>query len=144
MRNVAAVYGENGIIPWAVGNVDPYNLCIDNRPIVRRKWRYFDSLPIEGKANVAALCGGNGIAASGDRLLRFAPCRVCKQTSSSPLRTKKICFLKITSKSVGATCGRPSKTMKFYVIHGGYLAKKHLQTCRAVARLAPKTKEGFM
>ena len=52
------------------------------------------------------------------------------QTSSSPLQTNKICLFKIISKSVGATCGRPRKTMKFYVIHGIYLINQHTQTCR--------------
>ena len=33
----------------------------------------------------------------------------------------------------------PSRTNNFYVIYGFYLANKHPQTCRAVARLAPKT-----
>ena len=51
--------------------------------------------------------GGNGVETSGER--------------SSPLQTNKIHFPEITSKSVGATCGRPSKTKKFDVIYGVYL-----------------------
>ena len=30
-----------------------------------------------------------GFVTSGDRLLRFAPCRVCKQTSSSPTQNNE-------------------------------------------------------
>ena len=43
---------------------------------------------------------------------------------------QKIYLSKITSKSIGATIGRPRKTMKLYVIYGFYLANKHHQTCR--------------
>ena len=63
-----------------------------------------------------ALFGENGITTSGDR--------------RSPLQTNKIRFLKITSKSVGANCVRPSKTMKFDVIYGIYLINKYPQICR--------------
>ena len=41
-----------------------------------------------------------------------------REHQGAPLPTNKICFLKITSKSVGATCGRLCKIMRFYVIYG--------------------------
>ena len=38
----------------------------------------------------------------------------------------------------GELCS-PKETKKFYIIYGNHLANKHLQTCRAGARLPPKT-----